>query len=571
MSSLFGQVWFWSLLAFLVGAVLTWVLLVRPAQQRVQQLERQPRNGRPAPAPPNGQAQPQQIPPRPAQQASPRAPKPPTPAWPGQQDPESTEHHERTRWLERDSLQGIRRSQAERTQQAPEQWPDASAQRPGVAEQRAQAQPRAFGQPDQHTPAPGQRPDVPDQRAFVPAEPPVPYGQEEDVQRELERQYREEFGHDYPEDDRGYAEDAQGYSGDAQGYPEDDDRAYQGDAQDYAPEHERAYAEDYAEDEFTGRVHPSSYADAAPGRPDEAAGDPEAAPGYPATDASVPGHPEAAPGHPAPGYPAPDAWRQQPPADMSGGVRDRLDDIDEQPELGDLGDFDAGSDAQDRRPASAQRPGGLFAPPGPAEQDNYEDDGYETNGYEDDGFETNGYAGAQPSGAGVVDDAAAPSDPGAEQDDAAPDTDPVTGLPRRRRGASNRIKGGFAPPRPIEPSIRPVARRTPQQDGGSSSGSLFEPSAGEQPGAVAQAGGYVQPGGHVQHAEAADVPPGPFGPGSAMPLPGGGRPDPSFTVKASVTELRYCVEGSPAFASMTPEVWFATPNDAERVGFRPIP
>lgn len=558
MSSLFGQVWFWSLLAFLVGAVLTWVLLVRPAQQRVQQLERQPRNGRAVPS--SGHAQPQQIPPRPAQQ-SPRAPQPPAPAWPGQQqDPENVEHHERTRWLERDSLQDARRSQAEReqqeraqtertqaerVQQVPEQWPDASAQRPGVTEPPPQP-PQAFGQPGQHAPAPGQRPDVPapgqpapapgprpdvpdqhtptsgqrqdvsDQRAFVPAEPPVPYGQEEDVQQELERQYREEFGHDYPEDDREYTDEAQGY-------PEDD-RAYQGDTQDYAPEYERDYADDYADDEFTGRVHPSSYADAAPG-----------------------------------------------------GVRDRLEDIDEQPELSGLGDFDADSGESDQRSAHAQRPGGLFEPSGPAEQVGYTDDGYTDNGYE-----TNGYAGAQPSGvgagAGLADDAA-PSEPGPEQDDATPDTDPVTGLPKRRRGASNRIKGGFAPPRPIEPSIRPVARRTPQRDGGSS-GSLFEPSAGEQAGAVAQTGGYAQagshgqPGSHAQpgaHADTTDVPPGPFGPGSAMPLPGGGRPDPSFTVKASVTELRYCAEGSPHFASMTPEVWFATPGDAERVGFRPIP
>ncbi|WP_007026094.1 sunset domain-containing protein, partial [Saccharomonospora iraqiensis] len=64
--------------------------------------------------------------------------------------------------------------------------------------------------------------------------------------------------------------------------------------------------------------------------------------------------------------------------------------------------------------------------------------------------------------------------------------------------------------------------------------------------------------------------PGPFGPGSAMPLPGGERPSPDYTVKASVTALRYCDERSPDFPKMVAEVWFRTPEDAERVGFRPL-
>ncbi|WP_028663040.1 sunset domain-containing protein, partial [Saccharomonospora halophila] len=64
--------------------------------------------------------------------------------------------------------------------------------------------------------------------------------------------------------------------------------------------------------------------------------------------------------------------------------------------------------------------------------------------------------------------------------------------------------------------------------------------------------------------------PGPFGPGSAMPLPGGERPSADYTVKASVTALRYCDERSPDFPKMVAEVWFRTPEDAERVGFRPL-
>ncbi|MPY80270.1 MAG: hypothetical protein GEV04_17780 [Actinophytocola sp.] len=494
MSSLFGQVWFWSLLAFLVGAVLTWVLLVRPAQQRVQQLERQPRGGRPAPGPPTGQARPQQIPPRPPQQAGPPPPhtpyqQPPQPAWPGQQepDPESTEHHPRTRWLERDSL-------------------DTGTQR-GVA-------------PEQPTQVPDQRPEMGDQRAFVPAEPPTPYGQQEDVQRELERQYREEFEREYPEDyQRDVPDDA------AQGYPEDYSRDYPGDVQDYAPEYEReAYAD---QEEFTGRVHPTGYAPAA---------DPQS---FATPEAEQQAYEQRVA-----------AWQEQPPANAGG--RNRLGDIDEQPQLGDLGDLSADSDVVDQRAASAQRPGGLFEPSGSAERD---------TAYEDNGV--SGYAApeAQPAAFGAPGTADAPdTDTEAPDESSEPDTDPVTGLPRRRRGASNRIRGGFSPPRPIEPSIRPVTRRTPQQEGGSS-GSLFEPSHGEQSGAVAQAGGHAE----------AEVPAGPFGLGSAMPLPGGGRPDPSFTVKASVTELRYCTEDSPQFVGMTPEVWFASASDAERVGFRPIP
>jgi hypothetical protein len=64
------------------------------------------------------------------------------------------------------------------------------------------------------------------------------------------------------------------------------------------------------------------------------------------------------------------------------------------------------------------------------------------------------------------------------------------------------------------------------------------------------------------------VPPGPFGPGSAMPLPGGGSPAPEFNVKASVTALRYCTKDNPQFDRIVAEVWFRTPSDAERVGFR---
>jgi hypothetical protein len=63
---------------------------------------------------------------------------------------------------------------------------------------------------------------------------------------------------------------------------------------------------------------------------------------------------------------------------------------------------------------------------------------------------------------------------------------------------------------------------------------------------------------------------GPFGPGSAMPLPGGASPSPEFTIKASVAALRYCAPESPQFGRTVAEVWFRTAADAERVGFRPV-
>jgi hypothetical protein len=78
----------------------------------------------------------------------------------------------------------------------------------------------------------------------------------------------------------------------------------------------------------------------------------------------------------------------------------------------------------------------------------------------------------------------------------------------------------------------------------------------------------IVPVAEQEAAEADFVPPGPFGPGSAMPLPGGGSPAPEFNVKASVTALRYCTQDNPQFDRIVAEVWFRSPSDAERVGFR---
>ncbi|OQO91000.1 hypothetical protein B1813_15990 [Saccharomonospora piscinae] len=141
---------------------------------------------------------------------------------------------------------------------------------------------------------------------------------------------------------------------------------------------------------------------------------------------------------------------------------------------------------------------------------------------------------------------------GPESEDTPEHGERTTLLPKRQPGRSAE---SFDAPRPVEPSMRPVARRG-QDSGGGHGGSLFEPSDTPPP-IRSQAG------------EGA-LPPGPFGPGSAMPKPGGERPSEDFTVKASVTALRYCAEGSEQYPRMVAEVWFRTPADAERVGFRPL-
>lgn len=132
-------------------------------------------------------------------------------------------------------------------------------------------------------------------------------------------------------------------------------------------------------------------------------------------------------------------------------------------------------------------------------------------------------------------------------------------LPKRQPRQA--LRGGFEPPKPIQPSLRPIVRREPESEqAGGHSGSLFEPTVAPKDAAPSAR----------EKQEPQESPSGPFGPGSAMPRPGGGRPSDDFTVKASVTALRYCTEDSPQFSRMVAEVWFRTPADAERVGFRPL-
>lgn len=63
---------------------------------------------------------------------------------------------------------------------------------------------------------------------------------------------------------------------------------------------------------------------------------------------------------------------------------------------------------------------------------------------------------------------------------------------------------------------------------------------------------------------------GPFGPGSAMPGPGGTAPSPEYTVKASASAMRYCTQESDSYERTMAEVWFLSAADAERAGFRQV-
>lgn len=146
---------------------------------------------------------------------------------------------------------------------------------------------------------------------------------------------------------------------------------------------------------------------------------------------------------------------------------------------------------------------------------------------------------------------------GPAEEDVEPQAERTTALPKRQPGRTQ--MESFEPAKPIQPSMRPVERRDPQPRQ-ERTGSLFEPTVSPSSSAPPARDVSATPG----------LPPGPFGPGSAMPKPGGERPSEEFTVKASVTALRYCAEGSPEYPRMVAEVWFRTPSDAERVGFRPL-
>lgn len=65
------------------------------------------------------------------------------------------------------------------------------------------------------------------------------------------------------------------------------------------------------------------------------------------------------------------------------------------------------------------------------------------------------------------------------------------------------------------------------------------------------------------------VEPGPYGPGSATPLPDGSAPGPEFTVKGSAGSRLFHPPSSPYHDRTRAEVWFRTAEDATAAGFSP--
>jgi hypothetical protein len=134
-----------------------------------------------------------------------------------------------------------------------------------------------------------------------------------------------------------------------------------------------------------------------------------------------------------------------------------------------------------------------------------------------------------------------------------------------------------------DPAINPLPKRVPSKPRGHTpfgveTSTTPEPAAAGSPDSDAPRGLFES---IVPAEDTPVVPPphrvrgdgdgrGPFGPGSAMPLPDGGSPSSEFTIKASVSALRYCTPESPQFGRTVAEVWFKTSADAERVGFRPV-
>lgn len=484
--SVFGQVWFWSLLAFLIGALLTWVLLFRPERQRNKELERRAKSGPTR----------QQAAPRDDRGTGYPPPPPPPSAWPGEPEqvaPEVPEPpRERTRWMESDSFAGL------------------STQTSGSVEQRPSTE---------------------------------DYSSEQDYRSE------QDYG-----TEQGYAGE-QGYATEQQ-YP-----AEQGYATEQELPAQREYTEEYRREEYPSG---GGYTDA-PARTEEQYPAEEQFPAEePATGRSLfePDAEAAAEEQRDERGPLEVALDPSDSASLAdrfaGGHTGELEAFREfEPESTDYEPDTQTAEAGMAQEAE-QAAGGLFESAAPVQHTDSLFTEQPTEAEPEHRFAEQEFAEERPTrSTEYTEDLSEPRTEAADAPDAAETT---SLLPKRQRGASNRIRGGFEPPRPIQPSVRPVARRTPQ-DSSVSSGSLFEPSTGDA--------GAQPPPARTTDA-GASVPSGPFGPGSAMPLPGGGRPSNEFAVKASVTALRYCTEDSPQFPRMVAEVWFASVADAERVGFRPL-
>ncbi|UQS22244.1 hypothetical protein L1857_05110 [Amycolatopsis thermalba] len=461
--SIFGQVWLWSAAAFVVGVLLTWLFLARPAQARSRHLERRLLAAQSAPA-----AQPTRTMEREPVSA-------PVARKELAETPGSEEHHARPSWLERDSLAG--RSPG---YQPGSEIDDDSLFEPEEPQAGATTVFNAFGrEPD----------DAAERGALYVGE-----HARGDAGSEPARGAR----HSRPEADAGFG-----------GVAEPDQAAGHGPV---------GGAEQ-------GRGSVFSQSSAAGFEPGQVGG---------AVDRD-----EAAAGRGS-------LFEQE----QVGGAVDRDEaaagrgslfeqaGVEQEQSAGRASLFDGG-EAAGRGSLFQQDPPGLEEAPEPERGSLFDPDhAPEPQRMQESGSAFTPFAPAEPEPPAYAFGAGEPEQPADEE--TATETTQV--LPKRQ---PRRSAHAFDPP---QPSMRTVERREPiRPEEGGRSGSLFEPTPRDS-----------------------SVPPGPFGPGSAMPRPGGGKPSEEFTVKASVTALRYCTEDSPQYNRMVAEVWFRTADDAERVGFRPL-
>ncbi|WP_033436662.1 sunset domain-containing protein [Saccharothrix sp. NRRL B-16314] len=132
----------------------------------------------------------------------------------------------------------------------------------------------------------------------------------------------------------------------------------------------------------------------------------------------------------------------------------------------------------------------------------------------------------------------------------------ANGLPQR--GSRQAGPPRTPPPAPLapKPATPPPARPVRPRPVG------FSPSTGGRP-----APGSTR----FQGQQEGFNPRSPFGPGSVLPKSDGLAPAPEFQVKATLTGRRYFTDGSANFRETRADVWFRTTTDAEKAGFRPAP
>ncbi|WP_033428530.1 hypothetical protein [Saccharothrix syringae] len=140
-------------------------------------------------------------------------------------------------------------------------------------------------------------------------------------------------------------------------------------------------------------------------------------------------------------------------------------------------------------------------------------------------------------------------------------TTTTAGLPQRPvRQPGDRRTPPSQQPTPTPPPAEPLATPPPRPVRPRPVG--FSPSTGGRP-----AGASTR----YRSQEEGFNPRSPFGPGSVLPKSDGMAPAPEFQVKATLTGRRYFTNESANFRETRADVWFRTTADAEKAGFRQAP